>query len=216
MLLIYKLERTNLTFCSVKQHKVVRFFTLIFIILSFNGVAEAQIAVQSRMHTTIGQEINEWPSGQYLDLSVHYWFRLKKYRVEFLPGLAYQHFLMNPDVNYSIGATIPVSFYPLDFVNDCDCPTFSKSSFLFQKGFFIRLTPAWSKGIGGSAPIPLDHLLETSISVGLDLGLSDFLTISPMIGYEMLHPLSVDVPSQNSIHFGISILFRHDYRRRSR
>ncbi|MEO1713184.1 MAG: hypothetical protein AAFU60_07610, partial [Bacteroidota bacterium] len=77
-----------------------------------------------------------------------------------------------------------INIYPFDFLGDCDCPTFSKSEPIFQRGFFVQLAPginyqtmrftttgyefehaAWNYSLAGG--------------VGLDLGVSDLLTLTP-------------------------------------
>lgn len=213
---LYKLERTNLTFCSVNDYKVNRFFLLfIFFLLSSISVF-AQFSVQTQYHTGLQNNQSSWPSSYTLDGSIHYWTRLKKYRLELLPGFLFQSISTDHDNFQNVGVTIPASFYIMDFVNDCDCPTFSKNSFWFQKGFFIRLTPSWTKNINQSKPELLNQLFGVGITLGLDLGISDLLTLTPLIGYDQLHSLSGSSAHGDYLHFGLSILIRHDYSRRYR
>lgn len=177
----------------------------------------AQVSLQTTYHSPLQKDESAWPGSNILDASVHYWTRLKRYRLEFLPGVLFQNLSTQEQANYqNIGVSVPVSIYLLDFVNDCDCPTFSKNSFWFQKGFFIRLTPSWSTNINSSSPQALNQLLGGGISVGIDFGLSDLLTITPLIGYGQVHSLSGPPSHGGYFHAGLSLLFRHDYRNRYR
>ena len=76
------------------------------------------------------------------------------------------------------------NFYPLTFNGDCHCPTFSKENPFFKKGFFIRLSP----GVSFVRQSVSDGTLTTTgtlttfslgVGVGLDIGLSPRLTITP-------------------------------------
>lgn len=194
-----------------------RFFLLILLIILGTGPITAQFSFQTRYHTNPNNDQSAWPAHAMVDGSVHYWTRLKKYRVEFYPGVLIQsHQTKEDGSNLNLGLSLPIAFYPLDFVNDCDCPTFSKNSFWFQKGFFIRLTSSWSTKIEGSTPDTFDQLLGTGASIGLDFGVSDLVTISPMLGYTRLFSLSENDNSGSYLHFGFSVLFRNDYRNRYR
>ena len=172
----------------------------------------AQWSVQSRYHSGTSQSETTWPAQSVLDVSAHYWTRLKRYRLEFHPGVLFQSLQGEDRESYqNIGVTVPIALYPLDFVNDCDCPTFSKNAFWFQKGFFIRLVPTWSTNINSSGPEVFDQLLGAGISLGLDFGLSDLVTISPFIGYNQLHSLSGNGGHGSYLHFGVELLLRNDY-----
>lgn len=209
---LYKLQRTKLAFCSVNEHKVIRFFLFIFLLFIGFVPLSAQWSIQTRYHSSLDNTGADWPFQSVLDGSFHYWTRLKKYRLEFHPGVLFHSIQGEDQESYqNIGITVPIAFYPLDFVNDCDCPTFSKNAFWFQKGFFIRLIPTWSTNINPSGPEPLDQLFGAGISLGLDLGLSDLLTISPFLGYNQYHPLASDGGHGSYLHIGVEVLFRNDY-----
>ncbi|MBY5959842.1 hypothetical protein KUV50_16935 [Membranicola marinus] len=193
-----------------------RFFLLILFIGGLFSPGSAQISLQSTYHSGLNQEA-AWPVSNQLNASVHYWTRLKRYRLEFLPGILFQNLSNEERTDYqNLGITVPVSIYPLDFVNDCDCPTFSKNSFWFQKGFFIRLTPSWSANINAESPEAYDQLFGIGISLGVDFGWSDLLTITPQIGYDQIHSISEASGRGGYLHAGIAFLFRHDYRNRYR
>lgn len=169
-------------------------------------------------------------------IGVDYWFRLKSYRVEFLPEVNFSTFekvaapLSSKMNAYSFFAN--VNFYPFDFLGDCDCPTWSKQGKFFQKGFFVQVSPgvsyyqqevlaaetfksnatAWSLGVG----------------VGFDIGITDLVTFSPIIGgryyleapweglakrYNDVNDTDISTESANKqIFVGARLGFRLDYR----
>ncbi len=181
------------------------------------GTLEAQISGQVRYHSGLGSHETITPAQSTIDASVHYWTRLPRHRMEFYPGVIIQNHQTFDQGNYqNLGLSLPIAFYPLDFVNDCDCPTFSKNAFWFQKGFFIRLVPTWTFNIHSPEAETYGQLLGVGLSMGLDFGLSDLVTISPFIGYNQLHSFQSDTEAGQYLHVGISILFRNDYKRRFR
>lgn len=196
-----------------------RFFILILLILGGLSQASAQFSLQTQYHNHLNNsdEASSWPAQSMIEGSAHYWTRLKNYRLEFYPGILLQaHQLQENGSHLNLGASLPIAFYPLDFVNDCDCPTFSKNAFWFQKGFFIRLTPTWATRISDTSSDALDQILGAGIALGLDFGVSDLITISPIAGYNHLSSLSASDVTVSSLHFGVSLLFRNDYRKRYR
>lgn len=133
-------------------------------------------------------------------LGVDYWFRLKNYRVEFFPTLSYAQFqqkqaLLNaPDQvsQFKLSAfsfALHTNIYPFDFEGDCHCPTWSKQNPFFKKGFFFQVSPGvlYSKNSVTEAegtPNAFDHSdvsFQLGIGMGLDLGVSDFLTLTPFV-----------------------------------
>lgn len=124
--------------------------------------------------------------------SIDYWFRLKNHRVEFLPEIGYsmqkQEIATASEANSTFGLdiisfTFNVNIYPLDFDGDCNCPTFSKGNDFFKKGFFFQVSPGYSYYQTNFN----DDVKETAtafnigLGLGIDLGISEFLTISPYI-----------------------------------
>ena len=136
-------------------------------------------------------------------VGLDYWFRLKNQRVEFYPQLSYlisgkEKYNSSFDTNEAIeqSITMPalkmnVRFYPMDFKGDCNCPTFSKQGDTFQKGFFIFASAGYnllqktskSSLIDGTETVS-QSLFSYGIGAGIDIGLSDFVTISPFVSYE--------------------------------
>lgn len=120
-----------------------------------------------------------------------YWFRAKNKRVEFTPEVSYEKYEHRFDRGsvkhtfYNFGFN--VNIYPFDFEGDCDCPTWSKQGDFFSKGFFIQLSPGVSLLQNEYSDSHSDSNNENAIVVffgigaGLDIGLSDFLTVTPLV-----------------------------------
>jgi hypothetical protein len=139
-----------------------------------------------------------------IQASLEYGFRLKEKRVEFHPGLGYRFSLGKPNFEgsmHSFDLDFNTAIYPFDFGGDCDCPTWSKEGSLIKKGFFIEVSPGIAyqtlkREYILSDYIPADwnptdrfssnFLLKFGASVGLDIGVSKSLTITPMLTITML------------------------------
>ncbi|NUN99878.1 MAG: hypothetical protein HUU01_04595 [Saprospiraceae bacterium] len=130
-------------------------------------------------------------------LGVNYWFRLKNYRVEFLPELGAGFSETNwtrPDNNSdltfrhtAINFFFNTQFYLLDIKGDCDCPTFSKEGPTFEKGLFLFLSPGATllhTRANSATEMADEQTLSFNIGggIGMDFGVSDFLTITPLLG----------------------------------
>jgi len=135
-----------------------------------------------------------------LQASIEYNFRLKQKRIEFRPGLGYR--VTWNSSNYdgyfiSYDFDFNTAIYPFDFGGDCHCPTFSKSGDLFKKGFFLEFNP----GVGyqflnrlrtnpddpSKLPIKSNNMVwKIGGSAGLDIGLSDQYTLTPLLSYTLL------------------------------
>lgn len=126
------------------------------------------------------------PETEYsaFKLSAFYWLRLKDYRVEFFPGLFIQQNQFKQLTNSSentigYGIQLPVQVYPFELRSDCKCPTFSKQNDFIKKGFFIQFITQFSLFKDN------DHtsggIFDMGAGAGIDIGLSDLLTLSPFI-----------------------------------
>ncbi len=134
-------------------------------------------------------------------IGVNYRLPLKNIRLEFLPSIEYATALSSTfkstelgqplsetyDLNI-FGSYLKTKVYPFSFKADCTCPTFHQGGQLFEKGFFLM-------GIVGVERVATQYALEGSDKsktikhnewrpslgggLGLDIGLSDFLTLSP-------------------------------------
>lgn len=191
----------------------------------FNSQDELQKAFSN---TNFIDDIDSRTNGGY-EVAINYWFRLKQKRIEFLPQLSYSHtvnsdqIVQNGDELYdsatrnSVGAMLMTQIYPLDFEGDCNCPTFSKQSRFFQKGFF------WQIGLGAmgykttyTGDIRNDLTSDDKYSVkphfslgaGLDLGVTNLLTLTPYLNYNLTthkswnnHFSSTDLNDTPSLRF---------------
>lgn len=141
-------------------------------------------------------------------VGINSWFRLEKVRIEFLPSLEYAVYETSPNLinvlgspnvedrslSYRLsswGTFLHTRFYLFDFNNDCNCPTFSKQNQTFKKGFFVSLSPGVERlsssvtntvGNATNESIGAEWKFTGGIGAGLDLGVSDFLTITPLFG----------------------------------
>jgi hypothetical protein len=128
---------------------------------------------------------------------INYWFRLKNYRVEFLPELSVgfsEADWTRPDNNNELtfkhttaNFFFNTQFYFLDIKGDCDCPTFSKEGPTFEKGLFLFLSPGLTslQTKASSATEAADEQtfsVSIGAGIGMDFGISDFFTITPLLG----------------------------------
>ncbi len=81
----------------------------------------------------------------------------------------------------------PLSVYPLDFDNSCNCPTFNKQGERSRKGFFIYLAPgirkSWQRYEGNGDPFrkaPVSY--DGELGLGFDLGLNRKSTLRMAVG----------------------------------
>lgn len=188
------------------------FFVIIFIFPTIS--ADGQFLARAEQHLSFSGQNETRISGSISRVSLHYQTRLSKVRLEFLPGINYSHYWSDPNRGRMVGLTLPVVAYPLDFVNDCDCPTFSKKGEWLKKGLFIQIIPAWH--YSPDQELKPTSFFSAGIGGGIDWGISDFLTLSPYAGYEFQHKPQSDFSSFHTIHAGIQILFRSEFRRRYR
>lgn len=133
-----------------------------------------------------------------------YWFRLKNQRIEFMPTLKYA--ASNTAIPHpsdgsnrvfdlkSIGLHWNTNIYFLDFKGDCDCPTWSKSEPWVEKGLFLFISPgvdyqsfnyAVMDNDDANAILEVEHKdlnFNIGAGLGLDIGISDLITITPYAG----------------------------------
>ncbi len=128
-------------------------------------------------------------------VGLDYWFRLKKVRVEFTPELNFSQFKTDytspVDDQFSFkenlfGLHLNTNIYPLNFKDDCNCPTFKKDGQVIEKGFHFILSPGvnyFDLTINDDSYQTNDIVFSAGLGVGLDIGLSDYMTITPMAMY---------------------------------
>ena len=174
------------------------------------------------------------------EVGLDYWLRLKEKRIEFYPEVSYR--FSSSDGLQTVGDGLPRSYklssvaaglnihlYPFDLLNDCDCPTFSKQSGLFRKGFFIMIGAKeyYQRKSIPFEPNHTDFALAINGGVGFDIGINDLLTVSPFInakyfpsteweGFNTYHGITLSPPldettSNLGFEIGIRLGFRPDY-----
>lgn len=152
---------------------------------------------QTALENSFGVDKKLFSPG--FEAGLDYWFRLKKKRIEFLPEVSYAMANTRYDspafdkVRYSaINFNFHTQVYALDLEGDCDCPTFSKQGPSINKGLFFHFTPGLSYFTAKAPPLVerpefVDKVsgisFRAGIGVGLDLGISDLITVTPMVSY---------------------------------
>lgn len=127
-------------------------------------------------------------------LGIDYWFRLKNLRIEFLPELnggkytaALPALQAESDIT-QLSFFFNTQFYFMDIKGDCDCPTFSKKGPPLSKGVFFQVSPGISYWLldytlpEGKTIDAKSFAFSIGAGIGLDIGLSDLLTLSPVVG----------------------------------
>jgi len=147
------------------------------------------------------ENIDQFNNGY--TLSLDYWFRLKDYRVEFLPELSYSgydnlverdgetSFSPSLDANLNILAfSFNTQIYLFDIEGDCDCPTWGKEGGFFNKGFYFMAGPGISLvqhtdeinfADGSEEPSIIDEStirLMLSAGAGFDIGITKAITLT--------------------------------------
>ncbi|GEM_PF-1392444 len=196
---------------------------------------KAQVGI--KIVTTLAQyKIAETVSNEKLfstkaGLGIDYWFRLKKYRLEVMPAIHFQtaseELVLNDQsigvLNWSFIDFAPgFQIYPLDFKNDCQCPTFSKQGKFIKKGLFLHLAPGIGRSVLNSNTIQgtpaTDWIGFVRLGIGIDIGLSDLITWSPSVSYQLSQPLDwspffQSISSQNlRINNGLFLAARFGFR----
>lgn len=167
-----------------------------------------------------------------VEVALNYWFRLPKKRVEFLPTVYYSD--AGGAIDYSeIGLQFKTNLYFFDFATDCDCPTFGKQGPQLQKGLFLQLSPGvayhrYSGAIDGQFTSRNNLSPSLAGAIGLDVGLSSLITLTPIAGirystmpevtlqYELQDgPLTIQDANVRliTIQLGLQLTFRLDKKR---
>ncbi len=209
------------------------------------SVASAQFGVSAKFNANTWKTIDDFSqeltiTEPSIEFGLNYWFRLKNYRVEFLPEVTFANYTNDLGLTFNaasikrsyFGFQVNTLVYPLDFEGDCNCPTFSKQGDFFSKGFHWMVTSGVlfhqaeaidirdaieSKPVSSTVP-------RVGLGAGLDIGLQDIITISPFAVYNLdfsvAQPIEI-YSSTNSmietshnmrrITFGLRLMFRPDY-----
>ena len=150
------------------------------------------------------------PEGSILrngyEIAADYWFRLPTKRIEFMPTISVGRYDNKANIYFSdvitqepvfletqateIGFQFKTNFYIFDFAADCDCPTWGKQGPALHKGFFIQLAPGVSHFLINSDLNGGEHATKSNktffnlgIGAGIDFGISNLLTITPLVSY---------------------------------
>ena len=175
--------------------------SILLLLVFFPCFAYAQVGLHAgvRLNDAPMWNIVDKSNGQVTELpgrswsaGIDYAIKLRKVRVELLPELHFSMYTVNardigPMESKFYNGFLNIHIYPLDFKGDCECPTFVKRGNSLAKGLFLQLSPGYTYFTGD---IDAEQVLyrgrstNTSIAagIGLDLGVSRFLTVTPLAG----------------------------------
>ncbi len=232
---------------------LIRFLVIIFL-SAYMCSLNAQFGLRLKFNN---QTFNNWDKSVSVlenadsrlfnygyEAGLDYWFRLKKRRVEFMPEISYSisssSFSTISGIDNIGLSTINFNFnthiYALDMEGDCDCPTFSKQGASINKGLFFHFTPGLGyynskTQLSEGNTVAFDEakglVFRAGLGLGLDLGLSDLLTITPIVSYYFHSNMQWDnMPSSGEmisasdnpkqIQLTVRLGFRPDYGRKGR
>lgn len=155
------------------------------LLLFFACSVYSQIGVQAHWENLNRTGVNTTQFKGYT-IGINYWFRLEKKRLEFQPMIGYQSLdqVNNDQVNINFPSVIfefQTNFYPLDWFNDCKCPTFGKTNDFIKKGFFLTAAPFAAFDLSDEREEGSNSLMwGIKAGAGLDIGITQFLTITPV------------------------------------
>lgn len=229
--------RNNIIALDVWKDMIRNLSLLILLALPAIGFGQFSLRTDALFGSSeLLDEVQISQDGLYAGVEYH--TRLKKKRLEFHPGIGYRFTWPGDEYDgsfSSIDLDLRTSIYPFDFGGDCNCPTFSKQGHLFKKGFFIEVAP----GIGMQTfkrteglqeptdlfPIQSDQLIfKLGGAIGLDIGISDHFTLTPMLSLTWLSPADWDglhpdgsrvtLDDYSYMGAGIRLTYIHDPKRR--
>ena len=224
-------------------------FALCFFFLAAASPIRAQFGLRAsyQLHQSndwqildpIMNQTNQLPGDSYA-VGVDYWLRLPNMRIEFLPTLSYARSSATLPDNATFDGqwfqfALNTHIYLFDLLGDCDCPTFSKQSDFLQKGFFVNIAPGVSYAtfdsdspeIGAFVRNGTGLIPTISAGIGLDLGVSDLVTVTPFATARYFFPFTgpqqltiggdkYQLPNGQvdlwQIQAGLRFGFRFDYR----
>mgnify|MGYP001549941871 CR=1 FL=1 len=205
---------------------------LAFYLLFFG--AQGQVAISAWHHNEGMEDISlengtqiSGPDLRSVNIGFSYEWALENYRVQFHPtfyvGQSTGNATITDDVQLNqefLGVALPVRFYLLDFEGDCNCPTFSKSSNFFSKGFFFEAAGFYQRVYQNINVNGGDQNLQHfggSIGLGLDIGLSDHWTatafartgqwFSPSVSDDGLEQLIFQDAATGFYQLGVSLTY---------
>lgn len=194
-------------------------------------------SINSDVHDFVSSELNaDAPNGQHIEIGVDYWLKPWEKRIEFLPEIAYgfaSDDYTDRSSSYSaISLIANTRIYLMDLNSDCDCPTFSKQGNFVTKGFYVEAAPgikyekmSVTTPQGSTDPSGIAYRL--GIGAGLDIGVSNLITVNPFISYHLggyietnmwstalvgSPPAAPTEDSMRELQFGLRVAFRPDYK----
>jgi hypothetical protein len=136
-------------------------------------------------------------------VGINYRLPLEKVRIEFLPSIEYVNSRysfpnlssLGNEVREGIdlniwGAYLNTKVYPFSFKADCTCPTFHQGGKAFEKGFFLMTTFGAEQVTSDFYTVIDKEETSSKVSdltpiigggIGFDIGLSRFITLSPLV-----------------------------------
>jgi len=218
---------------------VYRLLTIVIALITAQGLT-AQFGLRAKYNLNTYSDWQDIPDIDQpnLELGLDYWFKLKNHRVEFMPELYYG---LNSSTTYSLpssrdittshtyaGLQFNTHLYILDFIGDCDCPTFSKEGPGIKKGFFFNVAPGvvynqysrTAEITGTPDPEASAVNVRVAVGAGVDIGITDLLTITPMVHYVYSPSNDADFRTfeneiitspWSSLQFGLRVGLRPDY-----
>jgi len=228
----------------MKPFNPILFFTLVLtIFLAYESKAQFGVRLKynsnnyKNWENVINQRYNTKNTllSSGYETGVDYWFRLEKKRIEFMPELFYSQStttfngaeILDKMNATAIGFNFHTQIYALDLGNDCNCPTFSKSGSGIDKGLFFHFTPGlmyhtttptFDPFISMSVEPYKKLIFHAGVGAGIDFGVNDLLTITPMISYYFSSAMNWESYLQSStnlsqLQFTLRLGFRPDYGR---
>ncbi|MBL7831510.1 MAG: hypothetical protein JNK41_10815 [Saprospiraceae bacterium] len=177
------------------------FMILCLFVLNNNLFSQIGLQVQwqkyqDTSYTLLQSAFNETIQSSQIGAGIDYTFKLKNYRVEFFPTILYfsnnlrKTNILGEENNTKItsfGFQFNTHFYFLDIEGDCNCPTWNKDGDFIKKGLF-----AWVSLNAYNSHFSLNQASEKNVfsygvgaGLGLDIGLSKNITLTPFAGLEL-------------------------------
>jgi len=165
-------------------------------------VAHAQFGINSSFRfnnapkwnftSTANNNVVELPGNNFA-FGLDVWLPLKGIRLDLLPELNYARYTaevvdLGKLENQMGSVFLNFNLYFLDMKGDCKCPTFSKSGGLLNKGLFLQVSPGWTVFqakvdlFNGAGARSRSFAPSIGLGMGLDMGLSDKITLTPFGG----------------------------------
>lgn len=179
---------------------------------------KGQIGVQGHYHSLNSVEEQSATYNSFT-AGLDYWFRASRVRLEFRPFLGFETLnSRTTDQSFQgLSFEFQTLFYPMDWFNDCQCPTFGKTNDFVKKGFFFTVAPYIGTPIAAPAEweSATDIVWGAKAGAGIDIGLSDYVTVSPFARLIYLHdqftrPAGVDRSGTAAFQVGLILGFRWD------